>query len=474
MTRGLSSIGVYLPRRRLARKAIADALAWRSQKSSGRGERAYANWDENALTMAVEAGRNALRSSEAVTGVTFASTTHPFLDRSNAGLVAEALGLPAHIATQDVSGSQRAATSALISLLEGQAASTLLVAADRRATKPGSLQESSYGDGAVAVVVGQEAGLAEYVGAHSENVDFVDHYRAAGYDNDYALEERWVRSQAWGPFVRRAVDALLAKTGLAREAIAKVVMPSSRSVAETVLRSLEMPNATLADAVLDRVGETGVGHALLMLAGALESAQAGDLLLVVGFGQGVDALIFRVGTSTSTSPVQALTAALSSGVTDHAYVRFLSHAGALELDWGMRSERDARTAHTAHYRKHTVLTGFNGGRCSACGTVQFPPAPACVNPKCRAFAPQVPIRLADVAATTKTYTEDWLAFTPAPPLVYGNVAFEGGGNVFIEFTDVDPGEVQVGSPLHFVFRIKDIDRARGFHRYFWKATLRRS
>jgi len=25
-----------------------------------------------------------------------------------------------------------------------------------------------------------------------------------------------------------------------------------------------------------------------------------------------------------------------------------------------------------------------------------------------------------------------------------------------------------------VFRIKDVDHARGFHRYFWKATLRRT
>ena len=38
----------------------------------------------------------------------------------------------------------------------------------------------------------------------------------------------------------------------------------------------------------------------------------------------------------------------------------------------------------------------------------------------------------------------------------------------------DPGEVSVGAALRFVFRIKDVDRVRGFHRYFWKATLRRS
>ena len=46
--------------------------------------------------------------------------------------------------------------------------------------------------------MGSDAGLAEYLGSFSENVDFVDHYRAAGHEQDYALEERWVRTEAWG------------------------------------------------------------------------------------------------------------------------------------------------------------------------------------------------------------------------------------------------------------------------------------
>jgi uncharacterized OB-fold protein len=229
------------------------------------------------------------------------------------------------------------------------------------------------------------------------------------------------------------------------------------------------------DAVHDRIGDVGVAHPLLMLAGVLEHCAPGALILLIGFGQGVDAVLLRASaTIASQRPTRGLSAALAAGVTDHAYVRFLSHSGALQLDAGMRAERDARTAHSVHYRKHAVINGFEGGRCSACGTVQFPPAPACVNPDCRAFAPQTPERLVDVPATVKTYTEDWLAYTPAPPLVYGNVAFAGGGNAFIEFTDVGRGEAAVGAPLRFVFRIKDVDAARGFHRYFWKATLRRS
>jgi uncharacterized OB-fold protein len=102
--------------------------------------------------------------------------------------------------------------------------------------------------------------------------------------------------------------------------------------------------------------------------------------------------------------------------------------------------------------------------------VQFPLARVCVNPQCRATDTQQPHRLADSTGRVKTFTEDWQAFAPRPPYVYGNVEFAEGGNLLMEFTDVEPGELAVGDPVRFEFRIKDEDRARGFRRYFWKAT----
>ena len=62
---GISSFGAYLPRLRLQRKAIAAANAWfnPSVAALGKGERTMANWDEDAVTMAVEAARDALPRS---------------------------------------------------------------------------------------------------------------------------------------------------------------------------------------------------------------------------------------------------------------------------------------------------------------------------------------------------------------------------------------------------------------------------
>src|SRR5215468_2201441 len=116
MTRGILAFGAYVPWRRLPRKAIADTHGWFNPalKAQAKGERAFCNWDEDTVTMAVEAARDALagRDRSAIGALRFASTTFPFLDRLHCGIVAEALGLDPGISAIDVAATQRAATSA--------------------------------------------------------------------------------------------------------------------------------------------------------------------------------------------------------------------------------------------------------------------------------------------------------------------------------------------------------------------------
>jgi uncharacterized OB-fold protein len=176
-------------------------------------------------------------------------------------------------------------------------------------------------------------------------------------------------------------------------------------------------------------------------------------------GQGADAIVLRVADgapgSTTRDRVDAM---LGRSLEETHYTRFLAHCGLLEVDFGMRAERDNRTAHSASYRRQRDLTAFIGGRCTRCGTVQFPRSSACVNPECRAFDTQVDHPLAETQGRVKSFTEDWLAYTARPPFVYGNVALEGGGNAFIEFADTMAGELAIGREVEFVFRIKDVDR----------------
>ncbi|MFZ4759831.1 MAG: hypothetical protein ACOYLX_16830, partial [Burkholderiaceae bacterium] len=155
---GILSFGAYLPRARLQRKAVAAANGWFAPglKGLAKGERTIGNWDEDPITMAVEAARDCLGDTDRsrLNGLVFASTTHPFADRQNATVVATALNLPSALRTSDAAGSLRAATGALMAALEGRER-TLVVAAEMRRAKAASTQEMHYGDGAAAMLVGQ-------------------------------------------------------------------------------------------------------------------------------------------------------------------------------------------------------------------------------------------------------------------------------------------------------------------------------
>src|SRR5271156_1291795 len=107
---GISAWGAYAPRLRLSRKAVTAANAWIAPNLAGKakGERAMANWDEDALTMAVEAARDCLPANDPIAerahvdAVYFGSTSMPFSDRQNAGIVAQALSLRDELSSADV------------------------------------------------------------------------------------------------------------------------------------------------------------------------------------------------------------------------------------------------------------------------------------------------------------------------------------------------------------------------------------
>ena len=61
-------------------------------------------------------------------------------------------------------------------------------------------------------------------------------------------------------------------------------------------------------------------------------------------------------------------------------------------------------------------------------------------------------------------------FTPDPPFNFGLVQFANGARVLMEFCDAPDGGFAVGDEVRMRFRIKTIDRRRGFRSYFWKAS----
>src|SRR3989454_9100198 len=146
---GITSYGAYVPMLRLPLAAIGGGAV-----KPGGPEKAVANWDEDAVTMAVAAAIDCLRGIDraSVDGVVFASTSYPFKEKQGAAIVARALDLRRDVTTADVGDSLRAGTTALRGALDavkaGAAARGLVVAGDTRMAAPRSPPPAHPGDGA--------------------------------------------------------------------------------------------------------------------------------------------------------------------------------------------------------------------------------------------------------------------------------------------------------------------------------------
>jgi 3-hydroxy-3-methylglutaryl CoA synthase len=472
---GIKSYAAYIPRLRMDRASIAAAHAWAlpGLRGAAKGERAFCSWDEDTITMSVEAVRNCHgpHSPSTVRALTFASTTPVFADLQNASLVVTAAGLPTTLSTLDATGSLRAGTSAVIRALEsGEAGDVVVVAADNRLGKPGSAQEMQYGSGSFALRLGGGDVIARFLGSASSAAQFVDHFRAEGDRYDYQWEERWIRDEGYLKIVPETLARLFKATAIQAEEIDFFCLPSTISgIAAAVARQTKIKPEAIVDNLAAGCGDTGAPHALLMLGLALEKAKPGQKILVVGFGAGCDALLFEATAALSGyTSRSSVSATLARGVTEKSYEKLLSFTDQIALDWGMRSETDSKTAYTQLYRAVDQVSGFVGGQCAGCGAIQFPRLATCVN--CGSTAPMKPAPLADVPAKVATFTADWLMFYLSPPLYVGLVQFDNGARVLMEMVDVDAANFDVGTPLRMAYRIKEKDTRRHYNRYFWKAA----
>lgn len=482
---GIAAWGAYAPHLRLSRKAAATANAWVAPNLMGKakGERAMANWDEDALTMAVEAGRDALGPGDDRSGVDsiyFASTTAPFVDRLNAGVVAAALTLEKQISAADVTGSQRAGLTALaqacMAVSGGGAAQALVVAADHRRARAASAQELDFGDGAAAFLLTEDGAAATLLGYGVVTDDFVDHFRSSDQEFDYNWEERWIRDEGIVKLVPPAIAKALKAADIDPAEVTHFCFPSTfAGMAASLAKTAGIRPEAVRDNLVLQLGETGCAHGLVMLAHALEEAQPGDLVLAAQFGQGAEAILFRVGEGVAAAkPARGVTGSLADRKEETNYLKFLFFNGLVEWDKGMRAEKDNKTALTTLYRNSDQILGLVGGRCRETGVVQYPRTRISVAPNNPAVDTQEPYKFADRTATVLTWSADFLTYSMSPPNHYGTMVFEGGGRIFMDITDVDQGDVETGMAVRMVFRLKEIDEKRGFRRYFWKAVPDRS
>ncbi|MEJ7584904.1 MAG: OB-fold domain-containing protein, partial [Acidimicrobiales bacterium] len=454
----------YLPYRRLDRTTIAAVAGG----GGGTGTRTVAGYDEDSTTMAVEAGRLALRSApDGATprALVFSTVTPAYVDKTNATAVHAALRLDPSVPAVDLGGAVRSSVGALRLALDaaGTAGATLLVAADIRTGRPGSSDEAAGGDAAAALLVGGENDgpvLAELVGSASMTAEFLERWRIPGEARSRQWEDRFGELQ-YEPLGRAAWRDALDGAGLEADRIDRVAIAAAHvRAARSVARGLGVDPSTLADDLSATVGMTGAAQPGLLLSSLLEQASPGELLGLVVLADGADVFLFRA-TDAVSSFVPARTVAdqcREGGPVP--YGTFLRWRAQLVAE-GVRRPEPARVSSSAAARNREWKFGFVASRDEG-GVVQMPPPADNRESRWRWRT----------VGTIVTSTVDRLAYSPSPPVVFAVVDFDGGGRLPVELTDVDAvaieaGETGIGQRVEMTFRC--LSSADGIHNYFWKA-----
>jgi hypothetical protein len=192
------------------------------------------------------------------------------------------------------------------------------------------------------------------------------------------------------------------------------------------------------DRLVSTIGNVGAAQPLLLLASALESAAPGDVVVLLGLADGVDAVALRVTDAIDRYQPQPTVADQIADGALISYGRYLAWRGLLPVEPPRRPE-PGRPSSSAAVRNADWKFGLGG--------------PAGV--------------LAEQRGTVTTFTIDRLAYSPSPPVVFAVVDFDEGARLPVELTDVDAGEMRIGMRVEMTFRRLFV--ADGIANYFWKA-----
>jgi 3-hydroxy-3-methylglutaryl CoA synthase len=464
---GITSYGAYVPMLRLPLAAIGGGAA-----KPGGPEKAVANWDEDCVTMGVAAAIDCLRGMDrnVVDAVIFASTSYPFKEKQGAAIIAKALDLRRDVMTTDLGDSLRAGTNAIRAAADtvkaGSAKRVLVIASETRMAAPRTGLEANIGDGAAAFLVGDEDVALRVDAVHAVTDEIIDVWRTEGDPFVHAWEDRFVVDHGYRTNVKAAGKALLEKAGVSPKDVTTLVLygPDARAHG-TAVRDLGFdPKTQVQDPLFGKLGNCGAALAPLLLAAAMENAKADQKLLLVGYGDGADAILL-----TATPQVERLEG--RRGVSWHlarradlpSYVMYLRFRDMVATQFDRRA--GAGLSATKHFRERDAEVTLLGQQCSKCGQTQYPRQRVCF--KCYTRDQFEHVRLSDKIGTVKSFTMDNFAGSPNPPLVAGIVDVEGA-RLYIQMTDVDPKEVKLAMPVEMTFR--KIHEAGGTPNYFWKST----
>ena len=292
---GITGYGAYIPRYRLPASEI-DRI-W----NDGEGEapvafKSVAGLDEDTVTIATEAARNALARAEieptVLRAVWVGSESHPYAVKPSSTIVAEAIGAGPATLAADWQFACKAGTEALqasIALVgSGMADYALAIGADTAQGRPGDALEYTAAAGGAAFIIGPaENSIATLDGSYSYVSDTPDFWRRP--QQHYPSHGgRFTGEPGYFAHVLAAARGLMEGLNLTAGDFQYVVFhqPNPRFPVRAALELGFKREQYEAGLLANEIGNAYAGSSLLGFSAILDQAQPGERILLVSFGSG--------------------------------------------------------------------------------------------------------------------------------------------------------------------------------------------
>lgn len=305
---GIVGYGAYIPRFRIKVEEIAKvwgADAPSFKKGLMLEEKSVPAPDQDTITMAVEASKNALRRARIdpaeIGAVYVGSESHPYAVKPSGTVLAEALGATPVVHTADLEFACKAGTEGMyiaLSLVKaGEIKYGLAVGADTSQGAPGDALEYSAAAGAAAYLFGKENVVAEILETYSYTTDTPDFWR-----REYQLYPqhggRFTGDPAYFKHVIGAAKGIMHKAGMKPADFKYVIFHQPNG--KFPFRAGECLGFEKKQIepgwLVNKLGNTYSGSSPLGLTATLDIAAPGDVILIVSYGSGAgsDGFVFKV------------------------------------------------------------------------------------------------------------------------------------------------------------------------------------
>lgn len=305
MASGIVSYGVYIPKYRIRVDEIARVWGDGDEISAGLRvfEKSVPDVDEDTVTIAVEAARNALMRADLdpcrIGAIYAGSESHPYAVKPTGTIVGEAICASSNFTAADFEFACKAGTAAVQACL-GLVSSNLIdlglaIGSDVSQGAPGDMLEYTAAAGGAAYVIGSQDLAAEIEGFYSFTTDTPDFWRREGMPYP-EHGGRFTGEPAYFKHVTSAARGLMERLGTGPNDYDYAVFhqPNGKFPVR-VSRSLGFTKEQIEPGLMvPMIGNTYSGSCMIGLAATLDIARPGDRIFVTSFGSGAGSDAFSI------------------------------------------------------------------------------------------------------------------------------------------------------------------------------------